>query len=173
MARLDRLTQIDADAFFTPDPVLRLAALLPNNAVQVEALARKLRLSNAVSERLVDLAGAHEKVVSYLSVKEMRKLTYRLGAARFKDRVFLRWAEDLKESNAVQWRALIPMAESFPRPKFPLTGRDVMLAGVPEGPLVGEILAEVEEWWIDADFTDDEFSIAERLKAVVQGKKPD
>jgi poly(A) polymerase len=173
MARLEHLTQIDADSFFTPDPVLRLAALLPNNAVQVEALARKLRLSNAVAERLVDLAGAHEKVVSYLSVKEMRKLTYRLGAARFRDRVFLRWAEDPKQSNAVQWRALIPMAESFPRPKFPLSGRDVMLAGVPEGPLVGEILAEVEDWWVDADFTDDEFSIAERLKAVVQGKKPD
>ena len=41
-------------------------------------------------------------------------------------------------------------------------------AGVPEGPLVGQILNEVEEWWIDADFTDDEFSLAERLKAVVQ-----
>jgi poly(A) polymerase len=168
MARLERLSQIDADSFFTPDPVLRLAALLPNNAVQVEALSKKLRLSNAVAERLVDLAGTHEKVVSYLSVKEMRKLTYRLGAARFKDRVFLRWAEDPKESNAVQWRALIPMAESFPRPRFPLTGRDVMLAGVPEGPLVGQILREVEDWWIDADFIDDEFSLAERLKAVVQ-----
>ena len=54
------------------------------------------------------------------------------------------------------------------RPEFPLTGRDVMAAGVPEGPLVGQVLAEVEEWWVDADFIDDEFSLAERLKAVVQ-----
>ena len=44
-----------------------------------------------------------------------------------------------------------------------------MAAGVPEGPLVGRILAEVEEWWIDSDFTDDKLSIAERLKAVAQG----
>jgi poly(A) polymerase len=29
-------------------------------------------------------------------------------------------------------------------------------------------MAEVEEWWIDADFTDDEFSLIERLKAIVQ-----
>ena len=35
-------------------------------------------------------------------------------------------------------------------------------------PLVGRVLAEVEDWWIDSDFTDDPFSIAERLKAVVQ-----
>ncbi len=29
-------------------------------------------------------------------------------------------------------------------------------------------MREVEEWWVDADFIDDRFSIIERLKAVVQ-----
>ena len=115
-------------------------------------------------------AGARVKIVSYLSVKEMHKLVYRLGLPLFRDLTFLRWAEDKKPSNSMQWRALLEMGNTWPRPKFPLTGRDVMLAGVPEGPLVGEVLDEVEEWWIDADFTDDEFSIAERLKAVAQGK---
>jgi poly(A) polymerase len=82
--------------------------------------------------------------------------------------VFLRWAADPKETNAIQWRALLAVADAWVAPEFPLTGRDVMIAGVPEGPLVGKILAEVEEWWVDSDFTDDEFSLAERLKAVVQ-----
>ena len=49
-----------------------------------------------------------------------------------------------------------------------MTGENVMAAGVPQGPMVGRVLGEVEDWWIDADFTDDEFSLAERLKAVVQ-----
>jgi poly(A) polymerase len=80
----------------------------------------------------------------------------------------MRWAEDPKVSNAINWRMLLEVAKTFPRPTFPLTGRDVMLAGVPEGPLVGRILEEVEDWWIDADFIEDEFSLAERLKAVVQ-----
>jgi poly(A) polymerase len=60
------------------------------------------------------------------------------------------------------------MADAWQRPAFPLTGRDVMNAGVVQGPLVGRILSEVEDWWIDSDFTEDEFSLAERLKAVVQ-----
>ena len=68
----------------------------------------------------------------------------------------------------MQWRALLALGEAWERPQFPLTGRDVMAAGVKEGPLVGRILSEVEEWWIDSDFTDDKFSLAERLKAVVQ-----
>jgi poly(A) polymerase len=108
-------------------------------------------------------------MVSWLSVKEMRKLLYRIGAARVRDRVVLKWAEDPKPGNVTNWRALLAMADdNWPKPQFPLTGRDVMLAGVPQGPLVGQILKEVEDWWIDADFIDDEFSIAERLKAVVQ-----
>jgi poly(A) polymerase len=41
-------------------------------------------------------------------------------------------------------------------------------AGVPEGPEMGRVSEEVERWWIDSDFTDDTFSIIERLKAVVQ-----
>jgi poly(A) polymerase len=166
--RLEHLCRIDAEAFFKPDPLLRLAALLPNDPAEARSVAKEWRLSNADADRLADVAGAREKIVSYLSVKEVRKLLYRLGAERFKDRIFLKWAEDPKESNAVNWRMLLAVADSWERPRFPLTGRDVMLAGVPEGPLVGRILEEVEDWWVDADFIEDEFSLAERLKAVVQ-----
>jgi len=168
IARLEHLAAIDAEAFFTPDPLLRLAALLPNDVSIARAVAAKLKLSNAQALRLEDIAGAKEKIVSYLSVKEVRKLLYRIDIGPFKDRVFLKWAEDTKESNAVQWRMLLAVADAWERPRFPLSGREVMLAGVPEGPLVGKILAEVEDWWVDADFIEDEFSLAERLKAVVQ-----
>jgi len=168
MPRLERLAEIDAANFFAPDALLRLAALLPGDAATAHTTADRLKLSNAERDRLADIAGATEKIVSYLSIREVRKFLYRLGIARFKDRVFLRWAEDTKASNAIQWRALLAMADAWTRPKFPLTGREVMAAGVPEGPLVGQILSEVEEWWVDSDFIDDEFSLAERLKAVVQ-----
>ncbi|HTU00120.1 MAG TPA: CCA tRNA nucleotidyltransferase [Rhizomicrobium sp.] len=166
LPRLERLIAIDTDNFFEPDATLRLAALLPADGVA--AISDKLKLSNAQRERLSDLGQAKEKIVSYLSIKEVRKLLYLLGPRRFKDRVFLKWADDPKASNTMQWRALLALADSWQRPKFPLTGESVMAAGVPRGPLIGRILEEVEEWWIESDFIDDEFSLAERLKAVVQ-----
>jgi poly(A) polymerase len=168
IVRLERLVAIDSNNFFTPDPLLRLAALLPDDAKTASAIADRLKLSNAYRERLEDLAGGREKVVSYLSIREVRKLLYRIGIARFKDRVMLRWAEDEKASNAIQWRAMLAMADAWVRPVFPLDGGNVMAAGVPQGPLIGKILNEVEEWWIDSDFIEDEFSLAERMKAVVQ-----
>jgi poly(A) polymerase len=168
IARLERLCALDAASFFAADPMLRLAALLPGDGAVAAAIAERFKLSNKDRARLEDLATAKEKIVSYLSIREVRKLLYRLGSDRFRDRVFLRWAEDPKASSAIQWRALLALADAWVRPVFPLTGNDVMLAGVPEGPLVGKILGEVEEWWVDSDFTEDEFSLAERLKAVVQ-----
>ncbi len=166
--RLERLAQIDAEAFFVPDPLLRLGALLPPDISRVDAIAERWKLSNAQFERLAAVVGAKEKIVPYLSVREVHKLLYRQGVERLKDVAFLRGADDPKMSNAMGWRALLAQADSWPKPKFPVTGRQVMLAGVPEGPKVGEILAELEEWWIDADFIEDEFSLAERLKAIVQ-----
>ena len=168
LARLEKLVEIDRSNFFASDPLLRLVAMLPNDAAAGDTVADRLKLSNAERERLGDLVAAREKIVSYLSIREVRKLLYRLGAQRFRDRVRLRWAEDAKASNAIQWRALLAMADAWQRPAFPLSGRDVIAAGVVEGPLVGRILSEVEEWWIDSDFNADEFSLAERLKAVVQ-----
>lgn len=168
IARLERLVENDTNAFFTPDPVLRLATLMPADADTVTETADRLKLSNADRERLMDLATGREKIVSWLSIREVRKLLYRIGPKRFRDRVQLRWAEDAKASNAIQWRALMALADSWVRPNFPLTGRDVMNAGVKEGPMIGRILAEVEDWWVDSDFIEDEFSLAERMKAVVQ-----
>jgi poly(A) polymerase len=170
MARLERVVAIDNQNFFAPDPALRLAALLPDRAAAAHEIADRWRLSNTDRERLADIAGNTDKIVSYLSIKEVRKLLYKLGAPRFKDRISLKWAEDPKETNFVQWRALLAMADAWKRPKFPLDGGNVMAAGVPQGPLIGKILEEVEEWWIDSDFIEDEFSLAERLKAVVQAK---
>ena len=43
--------------------------------------------------------------------------------------------------------------------------------GIQEGPLVGKILDELEEWWIDNDFIEDEHSIFERLKAICLSNK--
>jgi poly(A) polymerase len=171
LPRLEHLTEIERDNFFIPDPVLRLAALLA--ADSVAAAAGRLRLSNAARARLeaaLAQAPSGERIVSYLSVREVRKLLYRIGAAAFRDRVLLKWAASPQAAAASQWRMLLAMAEAWQRPRFPLSGREVMLAGVPEGPEVGRVLAEVEDWWVDCDFPMDELAIAERLKAVVQGR---
>jgi poly(A) polymerase len=165
--RFQRLCEIDGDNFFAADGLLRLGALMQDDG-QARQIATRWRLSNDDRDRLVEMLSAPVKIVSYLSIREVRRTLYRYGIPAFKDWVRIKWAEDPKASNGVQWRALLALADSWIRPVFPLKGPDVMAAGVPHGPLIGRVLGEVEEWWIDSDFTDDAFSLAERLKAVVQ-----
>jgi poly(A) polymerase len=161
--RLEKLVEIEEDNFLARDAVLRLAALLPD--MQTAALvAQRLRLSNAERERLEQVLGG-ETIPAQLSAPQARRLLYRLGGARFKDKVLLQWAG--APDNAGAWRLLLEMAGSWRRPRFPLTGHDAMQAGVPEGPQVGRVLAAVEDWWVDGDFTADEAALRERLKMAI------
>jgi poly(A) polymerase len=132
-------------------------------------VAGRLRLSNAQRDRLVAALNPEPKLVSWMSPREVRRLVYRLGAATLCDRATLAWAASDRPRAAAQWRALLPTAQSWTAPPFPLSGEDVMAAGVPKGPLVGEVMREVEAWWIDNDFPADKLSLIERLKSVAQG----
>jgi poly(A) polymerase len=163
LPRLQRLIELDAD--FARDAVLRLAALLPGGNDAAHAAADALKLSNADRLRL-EQALSGEVVIPLQSAQEARRLLYRIGAARFRDRLLLQWA-GAPPGQSGAWRMLLEIAESWQRPRFALTGRDVMQAGVPEGPDVGRLLAQVEDWWIGGDFTADEAALRARLAAVI------
>ncbi len=164
LPRLERLTQLDVENLFVRDAVLRLAALLPDSEQAARAAADVLRLSNVHRTRLEQALGG-EKIAAQLSARDARRLLYRLGAARFRDKVMLQWAAAPQAAGA--WRMLLQMAENWQQPRFVLTGRDVMQAGVPEGPRVGRVLAQVEDWWVDGDFAAGEGALRDQLKALV------
>ncbi|MBV8682126.1 MAG: CCA tRNA nucleotidyltransferase [Caulobacteraceae bacterium] len=169
LARFDSLVRIETEIMFEQEPLLRLAALLPDEPWVGVETAQRLRLSNGVRDRLESALGTEPRLVSWMSPREMRRIVYRLGARTFCDRVLLAWAGSDRPAAAVQWRALLPMARSWTPPTLPLSGDEVATAGVPRGPQIGAVLREVEAWWIDQDFPDDKLSVMERLKAVVQG----
>jgi poly(A) polymerase len=169
LERFERLVGIETEMLFTEDALLRLAALLPDDPVVGAALAERLRLSNAQRERLVAALAPEPPLVSWMSPRETRRLVYRLGSAALSDRVTLAWAASDRPRSTPQWRALLPTAQSWTAPALPLTGQEVMAAGVPEGPLVRAVMREVESWWVENDFPTDKLALIERLKAVVQG----
>jgi poly(A) polymerase len=164
-ARLEGLTKLDAEFGLSPDPVLRLAALLPDSGEAATAAADRLRLSNADRARLEQVLGG-ETILASLADRDARRLLYRLGAACFRDKLLLQWA-GAADGAAPGWHALLRIAEGWAPPRFPLTGRDVMQAGVPEGPQVGRVLAALEAWWVDGDFTADEGALRARLQQVI------
>lgn len=169
LERFDRLVGIETEQLFTCDPELRLAALGAVSEPAALALGRGLRLSNALQARLVGAAGMQPRLTSWMSPRELRRAIHALGQATLSDRIKLAWAASPRPAAGAQWRGLDALATTWTPPALPITGDDILKAGVPRGPLVGEVMREVEAWWIDHDFIDDKFSAIEKLKAVVQG----
>jgi len=169
LTRLANLVAIDAADGLASDPLLRLAALMPGPESAVppvefaHLLAERWKLSNAQRERLETIA-RNDCVSLPLSGRDAHKLIYRLGSPRAADVFRLAWAENPTQSAA----ALLRSAGEWPAPRFPLGGADAIKAGLPEGPLVGEVLADLEAWWIDGDFTADRAALLDRLKKTVE-----
>ena len=169
LERFAGLVEIEDDQLFENERLLRLAALLPDDQVGALQFAERLRLSNADRDRLVAALAPTPELKSWMSPREIRRAVYRSGAKPFRDRAKLAWASAGRTATTPQWRGMIALGEGWARPVFPFTGQDVMAAGVPKGPMVGQVLREVEDWWIDHDFIDDKLSAVEKLKSVVQG----
>jgi len=169
LSRFEGLVGVETDLLFACDPLLRLAALAPDDPAALGAMGERLRLSTRQKRRLLNCASDEVRIVSWMSPREIRRAIYRLGAEAFKDRAVLAWAASDRPATTPQWRMLLVYPDTWTPPPFPLSGEEIMAAGVAEGPLVGRVRQEIETWWIDLDFTDDKMAVLERLKAVAQG----
>ena len=166
---VNALVAIENDMLFETDALLRLGALLADDDVDMAKACAALRLSNDDRDRLVAAIGRDLHITSWMSPRETRRGIYRIGTQALLDRVKLAWAKSDRSATTHQWRGLLALGSSWSPPPFPITGDEVLQSGVPKGPMVGQVLAEIEEWWIDHDFMDDKFSAIEKLKAVAQG----
>ena len=165
------LIEIESRISLSIDPILRLSILIENSLDKANTIIKKLPLSKSDSTDLLKLSTLNKKIVSYMSMKEVRYLLYLLGRDGFQKQILVNWAKDKNNKNEVNWRSLYEVAQSWEKPSFALTAKDVINMGISQGPMVGAILKEVEDWWAENDFIDDKFSLIERLKAIVQSKK--
>jgi poly(A) polymerase len=131
---LKALINAESAAGIDPDPLRRLAALLPRDSAIAEDIAGRLRLSNKARKRLACAA-------SQLSDLPPKALAYRLGLECAVDRLLL----DGRPDNAAEiaaWRT----------PRLPITGGVLIKRGLCEGPIVARTLKAIEDRWVTADF---------------------
>ena len=133
------------------DSVRRLAALLgapsgPDGDLARSA-AERLKLSNAQGNRLTQMMAPGVTIAARAPEPELRRALYKLGREGFADAVLLTWAQSGDGGEAFSGH-LVQTAK-WPVPSFPLRGSDALTLGVAPGPRVGELLSEVEAWWIE------------------------
>ena len=144
--RLGALIEAERQAGLRPDPVRRLAALLPGEPTIAEKVGARLKLSNKAKKRLASAATAHLGA-------NPRALAYRIGVEGALDRLLL--ASQPDEAAAIA---------SWTPPRLPIGGGNLIERGVPQGPEVARVLRRIEDEWERAGFP--EGDAFERLVAV-------
>ena len=149
------------------DPLLRLAAIIPPDPERIDTLSDRLRLSKSEARRLSEWAGA-EPLHEALDEDALALRLYRDGAGPVRDHLCLVLAKargEGKEEAADALRANIAFTESWEKPVFPLKGKDMQALGLKAGPPIGELLAELEQKWVESGFTLDRESLLEDARA--------
>jgi len=136
--RLEALVAAEREAGVVPDPLRRLAALLPFDPPTAERVAARLKLSNKAKKRL---AGAADPSLG----EAPQPLAYRLGTEGAVDRLLLA-SRSTEAAQIADWTP----------PRLPIGGRELMARGIAEGPDVARTLKRIEDAWEAAGFPKDE-----------------
>ncbi|GGC22152.1 poly(A) polymerase [Novosphingobium marinum] len=120
-----------------PDPLRRLALMLPADTGIAEQVAARFRLSGKQKKRLALAAARNGKP------GDARALAYRLGREEAIDRLL---ASGSDISPITDWEL----------PVFPIKGGEIVARGVKAGPEVARILRRVEDRWIAEGFPDED-----------------
>ena len=143
VAKMAKVAQHETAAGLQPDPLRRLAALLPHDPSVAEVIANRLKFSNAQRRRLILALSGPERVPG----DTPETLAYRLGC----DGALDRWLLTTSGTEAVEGaRAIV----GFEIPAFPLTGGALVQRGVGKGPDVARLLRQVEDAWVAEGFPD-------------------
>jgi poly(A) polymerase len=142
-----------------PDAILRLGALGVATTEDAKRLAIRLRLTNGETKALDSMGHRWWRLAGMDEVTARRRL-YRLGEARYRDRLMLAWARAGADTDPAPWRALATLPQRWSAPKFPLKAADFIARGIAEGPALGHVLALAEDAWLAADFPLQESALA-------------
>ncbi|RGP40876.1 Polynucleotide adenylyltransferase [Altererythrobacter insulae] len=135
---LQQLITAEQNQAISPDPMRRLAVLLPPIGDVAQAVAARLRLSRAQRAHLVAVADRKPEDVSF-----PRALAYRENMAIATDRVLIQGGN---VSSLKDWNP----------PQLPLKGGEIVERGITAGPQVAATLRKVEDEWIAEGFPERE-----------------
>ncbi len=126
--------------------LVRLAALL--DPADVQALTASWKLSNDLSKRLKHITEGARILHAGMTPAEQKKALRRMGRELFIQCATLRHAMDGSDISA-----MLQLADTWDIPHFPVTGKDLLALGIPEGKRMGELLAKLDEAWEMSDYT--------------------
>jgi len=150
---LERLVELEEKFENKTSVARRLAVLLSDD----KTVAEKLKLSNNQAKEISLL----REDFLLRDIKDIHLVVYKEGNDVARSVLLMDAANNGESKNL---RELYDAATSFRAPRLPVTGDDVIEAGITEGIRIGNILRSVEAWWIENSFIPKRVECLEKIK---------
>jgi poly(A) polymerase len=137
--RLRATITSEVESGIQPDPIRRLAALLPPLPMLAEQVAQRLKMSNANRKRMMVAAGWSD-----MAPNDPRAIAWSIGTEGAVDRYLITGGQSAL--------AAVALLNTWERPVFPLSGKDIIAHGIRPGPEVARLLQAVERQWVVEGF---------------------
>jgi poly(A) polymerase len=163
LAHFENLAQLEARLDLPPAPIRRLAALAIMIEEDAARLSARLRLSNAETARLQNIAALEPILSAEGTALSAKEALYRLDRDKYQDRVLVAWATAGGEQSDSAWRTLFSLPDCWKPPVMPVKAADLTARGMKPGPALGKSLREIECAWINSGFALSKEELLENL----------
>jgi poly(A) polymerase len=144
---------------WNPDPLLRLAAIVPPVPERLKAMAERLKMSG-VEKGFFSQFSEFPDVGETITRSQFEKLLYEHGVEGAVTKLKLAIAsavgkgeEDLDALRRIgHLTKRLEETQRWQRPVFPLKGADLIARGMEAGPEIGNVLERLEQSWVASDF---------------------
>lgn len=121
----------------------------------LKALATRLRLPGRIEKKAEVWVGYLSSMAPDISKAEQKHLLRVLGEHAYKALVCVSWARAQEQAIAMHspYAKMLTLAQEWTPPVFPVTGADLIDAGIPPGRMMGEVLRQLQAQWEQSDYT--------------------
>lgn len=162
LGRLQRFMALDGKLGREAGGTLRLGALCLSGEKTTTAstmgtekgLGERLRLSTAETRQLAALeAVSPVAITAQMNRHDLNQLCHHFGKKVALEKFQFAWANSDATLDDDIWADLWQQLNGIELPAFPLSGADLVAAGLEPGPDLGKKLKQLEGLWVQSDFT--------------------
>jgi len=161
---LERLIKFEKKYDSQMFPLRRFATLLKIEPEEIKKLSNRMRFSKNQYKDLLRMIKPEVSISLTMKSEDIRKAVYHIGNDMLRNLLLL---DAARSDENIDFFELYNEATVFRAPRFPIVGNDILKYGYEQGSKLGDILREIENYWIENNFQPNRTACLKRLEEIV------
>ena len=162
-----KLISIEEKNSLIIDQFLRFISLAPNTRKIYLSDLKMFNFSKKHKKKLLLLTSQEFKINNKLRKNDIERILYLTDKQSLVGLAILSWVFSSSIAIDKKWKSILTQINKTNVPIFPLKAEDLLNFGLEEGPIIGEILKEIEQDWINSCFELNKEELLLKSKALI------